>query len=64
MRPAEIKDLVVGLMVVVMIAMATGQYGKLKQFSRKQAASALKGWKTHPFFPAGYDGAKGRVVGR
>ena len=51
MRPTEIKDLVVGLSVVVMIALALGQNGKLEYYARSQAAQALNGWPTHPFFP-------------
>lgn len=55
MRPTEIKDLVAGLLVVIFIAIAVGQYGRLQAFARAQAQAALKGWPAHPFFPAGYE---------
>lgn len=55
MRPIEIKDLVVGLLAIVLIAMAIGQYDELQSFARREAAQALKGWPQHRFFPAYYE---------
>lgn len=47
MRPMEIKDLVVGLLTILVLAMAVGQFGKVQAFAIRQAASALKGWPEH-----------------
>lgn len=64
MRPTEIKDLVAGLLVVIFIAMAIGQYGRLERFARDQAKASLRGWPEHRFFPVGYEyhGPKKAVV--
>lgn len=55
MKPLDIKDLAAGLLSVILLSMAVGQYGKLQGFARGQAAAALRGWPAHPFFPPGYD---------
>jgi hypothetical protein len=52
MRPTEIKDLVVGLLTITLIAIALGQFDRLHSFARKEAAKSLKGWSALPqFFP-------------
>ncbi len=50
MRPAEIGSLITGLLVIIGIALAVGQYPRLERFARAQAAQALRGWQPHPFF--------------
>lgn len=54
MKPTEIKDLVTGLLVVILAAIALGQYGSLQQFARAEAAKALHPKPTHAFFPKAY----------
>lgn len=56
MRPVEIKDLVVGILAVIFISMALGQYGRLERFARTEAAKALRPKPVPEFFPAGYGG--------
>ena len=59
------RELVNGLMVVVLIALSVGQLDTLNVFARKQAAKALRGWKAPPaFFPAGYEIMKHGSHGR
>jgi hypothetical protein len=50
MKPTEIKDLVTGLLVIVMAAIAFGQFGKLEHFARVEAGKALRPHATLPFF--------------
>jgi hypothetical protein len=50
MKPTEIKDLVTGLLVIVMAAIALGQYGKLEHFARVEVGKALMPQPTRPFF--------------
>lgn len=55
MRPIEIKDLIVGLTAIALLAVATGQLDKLHRFAKKEAANALrKGPQHSPFFPKDY----------
>lgn len=56
MRPTEIKDIVTGLLAIIFVAMALGQYGRLEQFARAEAAKALQPKPVPAFFPAGYGG--------
>jgi hypothetical protein len=49
-KAIEFKDLVTGLLVVVGIALAIGQYDKLEMFAKKEANESLRGWDTHVFF--------------
>lgn len=53
MKPVEIKDIVVGLMTVIGIAISWGQYGNLERFARREFAKSLtpQGWYSAPFFP-------------
>ena len=51
----DLKDFVVGIMTVIFISMAIGQYHKLQAFARRQAMAALKPWPAHHFFPPGYE---------
>ncbi len=50
MRPADIGSLIAGLLVIVGIALAMGQYPRLERFAREQAVLALRGWEPQPFF--------------
>jgi hypothetical protein len=54
MKPIDLKDLIIGLLTVIFIAMAFGQYSKLQDFAKKEAVKALKPWPAHRFFPATY----------
>jgi hypothetical protein len=59
MRPTEIKDLVVGIITIILIAIALGQFDRLHSFARKEAARSLKGWSALPqFFPASWKAAR------
>ena len=52
MKPVEIKDLVLGVMTVIGIAMAIGQYSNLQRFARQEFARSLtmQGWHQNTFF--------------
>jgi hypothetical protein len=50
MKPTEIKDLVTGLLALIMAAIALGQYGKLEHFACVEAGKALKPRATRAFF--------------
>jgi hypothetical protein len=41
MRPIDLRDLIVGLLVVIFLAIATGQYWKLERYARREAERAL-----------------------
>lgn len=53
MKPVDIKDIVIGLLTVISIAMALGQYDNLERFARREFVKSLKphGWYSAPFFP-------------
>ena len=55
MRNIDLKDLIIGLMTVIILAMSLGQYGKLQEFAKRQAVAALKPWPAHRFFPPNYE---------
>lgn len=54
MKPIELKDLIVGVLALITAAIAFGKYDALQAFARREAVKSLRGWKSHPFFPAGY----------
>ena len=54
MRNIDLKDLVIGLLTVIFLSMAVGQYGRLQEFAKRQAMAALKPWPAHRFFPKEY----------
>lgn len=54
MRNIDLKDLIIGLLTVIFLSMAVGQYGHLQEFAKKQAVESLKPWPAHRFFPAAY----------
>jgi putative sterol carrier protein len=41
MRPIDLRDLIVGLIMVIFLAIATGQYRKLEAFARGEMHRAL-----------------------
>jgi len=51
----DLRDLIVGLATIIMIALVSGQFDKLEAFALKQGEAALKPWPSHPFFPKGYE---------
>lgn len=55
MNATDLRDIIKGLLVVISISLALGQYPKLQRFARLEAAKALKGGHTPRFFPNGYD---------
>lgn len=59
MKSTDIKDLVSGLITIILIAIAFGQYGKLREFVVKEAKEAMNVGKATPtFFPKTYDAMK------
>jgi hypothetical protein len=55
MTHIDLRDLVVGLTLIILLAMGLGQYDRLQKFALHQAEIALKPWPSHPFFPPGYE---------
>ena len=56
MKPTEIKDIALGLLTIVLLSMALGQYGKLEKFARTEAAKALRPKPVPEFFPRDFGG--------
>lgn len=54
MKPTEIKDLVAGLLTIILTALALGQFDRLEKFARAEVVEALRPKVTAPFFPQGY----------
>ncbi len=54
MKPTEIKDLVSGILAIIFLALALGQYGRLERFARAEVAKALRPKAAPAFFPASY----------
>jgi len=54
MKNVDLKDLIIGLLAVIFLAMSFGQYDRLREFAKDQAAAALKPWPAHRFFPKEY----------
>ena len=54
MKQIDLKDLIIGLMTLILLSMSLGQYGKLHDFAKRQAVAALKPWPAHRFFPQSY----------
>ena len=55
MNHIDIRDLVVGLTLVVLLAVGLGQFARLHKFAMHQAELALRPWPSHPFFTPGYE---------
>jgi hypothetical protein len=45
MKPIDLKDLINGLITVIIIALSIGQYGKLRDFARKEFVESMS---AHP----------------
>jgi hypothetical protein len=54
MKSIDLTKLIEGLLVVIALAVVTGQYGSLRKFAAREVAASLHGWGTHAFFPATY----------
>jgi hypothetical protein len=54
MKSIDLTKLIEGLLVIIALAVVTGQYGTLRKFAAREAAVSLHGWGTHAFFPATY----------
>jgi hypothetical protein len=57
MKTIELKDLIAGLLTIILLASSVGKLDELHSFAKKQAVKSLKGWGPYHFFPKGY-GAK------
>ena len=42
MRPLDIKSLVEGILAIIFLALALGQFERLQKFAREEMASALE----------------------
>ena len=56
MAPINLTELIRGLLVVVLLANAVGQGGKLAEFARNEFAKSLRPAATRNFFPLDYRG--------
>ena len=50
MKSVDLTKLIEGLIAVIGVAIALGQYPALERFARGEAGNALRGWDTHRFF--------------
>lgn len=41
MKPIDIKDLVNGLITLMLLSLAIGQYGKLREFAKREFIKSL-----------------------
>lgn len=60
MRAIDLTKLIEGLLVLILVAIALGQYNNLRAFAAREAAASLHGWGTHAFFPSTYSSIVGR----
>lgn len=58
MRPVDIRDLIGALMTLIGISIAIGQYDELKEWAKREAVRATKGWEVRRVFPVGYGSRK------
>jgi hypothetical protein len=57
----DISSLVTGHLALIFFSIACVQLGKLHQLSKKQAASALRGWPAQPpFFSSATNNSKSK----
>jgi len=54
MKTIEMKDLIIPLLGIILIASSVGKLEELHSFAAVQVAKSLKGWEPHHFFPQGY----------
>ena len=50
MAPIRLNELIKGLMVVIAIALASGEYNELERFARREFIASLKAINGH-YFP-------------
>ena len=58
MKTIDLKDLIIGLLTIILIASSVGKLDQLHDFAKVQAVKSLKGWEPHHFFPKGYSSSK------
>lgn len=51
----DLRDLIVGILVVIFIAMGVGKLDALHDFAKKEAVKTLHGWPAYHFFPKSYN---------
>jgi len=54
----DLRDFVLGVLTIIFISIGIGQFGKLHDFSKREAVKTLRGWPAYHFFPPGYDERK------
>jgi hypothetical protein len=50
----DLREMVNGILTIIFISIAIGQFDKLHSFAREQAIASLRGWPAYHFFPKGY----------
>lgn len=50
MKNIEMKDLILGLLTIVLLASSVGKLDQLHDFAKVQVVKSLHGWKPHHFF--------------
>ena len=53
MEPIDLKDLINGIITVIVIAVSIGQYGKLRAYAKKEFAHSVT-TRSHSSFEKGY----------
>jgi len=53
MKMIELKDLVIGLLAIILLASSFGKLDQLHEFAKVQAVKSVKGWGSHHFFQRG-----------
>jgi hypothetical protein len=51
MKTIELKDLIAGLLAIILLASSIGRLDQLHDFAKAQAVKSMKGWEPHHFFP-------------
>lgn len=56
MKTVDISPLIPGVIKIILIATALGQFGHLRDFAKREFMRSLtsQGWHSAPFFPANY----------
>ena len=49
MKPIDIKDLVNGLITLVFLSIAIGQYGRLREFAKEEFVKSMRAQRTSTF---------------
>jgi hypothetical protein len=48
----DLRDLIVGILVVISVAIGVGKLDALHDFAKKEAVKTLHGWPAYHFFPS------------